>query len=450
MTAPNPLYLPELREMLAEDDHAQLSEFCSALHPARIAEFMEGLAADEIWRVLQHAEPGVGQMIFGYFELPKQIEIMTYAPPEEMARFIGEMPSDDRVDLLDEVDPEIVAQLLPLLPAEERRDIQRLRSYPEQTAGAIMTTDYAGLSEKLTVGQAVAALGKQAEDLETIYYIYVVDDENHLRGVLSARNLMSMMGKPETLIGDIMDRGVVSVDVTDDQEVVADKVAHYDLLAIPVVDSEHHMLGIVTHDDVIDVVREEAMEDAHRSAAVAPLGESYLTTSILTLTWKRGIWLFILFFGALATTFAMERYIGVLEKWEWLVLFIPLIISSGGNSGSQSATLIITALTAGQVTLGDWWQVARREMLQGLLLGGLLGICGFFAAYYFVGWRNALVLPLAILLVVFSGTLIGAVLPLLFRRLGLDPALMSNPFVAGIMDVLGIVVYLNVALWLLV
>lgn len=449
MAAPNPLYLPELREMLAEHDSQQLSEFCGALHPARVAEFMEGLTAEEIWQVLQHAESGVGQMIFGYFELPKQIEIIERIPPQEMAGFIGEMPSDDRVDLLEEIDPAAVAQLMPLLPAEDRRDIQRLRSYEDETAGAIMTTDYAALSETMTVGDAVEALGSQAEDLETIYYVYVVDDENHLRGVLSARNLVSMMGEPKTLISDIMDRGVVSVDVTDDQEIVADKVARYDLLAIPVVDSEHHMLGIITHDDVIDVVREEAIEDAHRSAAVEPLEDSYLTTPIVTLAWKRGIWLIILFFGALTTAFAMQQYEQVLETWTWLMLFVPLIISSGGNSGSQSATLVITALTAGQVSHGDWWRVARREILQGFLLGGALGLCGFIAALYFVSPGDAMVLPVTLLLVVMSGTLVGAVLPLIFRRLGLDPALMSNPFVAGIIDVLGIVIYINVALWLL-
>jgi len=203
---------------------------------------------------------------------------------------------------------------------------------------------------------------------------------------------------------------------------------------------------------VIDVVREEATEDAHRIAAVSPLEEGYLDTHLLTLVWKRGMWLFILFIGALLTAFALKAYDRQLDTWIWLVAFIPLVISSGGNTGSQSATLIITALTTGDIALGDWLRVVLREFLMGLFLGGFLGVIGFFAALLTtsgIGVTDALVIPITLLLVVVCGTLCGSVLPLLFQRLGLDPALMSNPFVAGIIDILGIVIYVNVAMALL-
>lgn len=446
----NTLYLPELREMLAENNEAELREFCIALHPARTAEFMEGLNADEIWRVLQYAEPAIRDEIFGFFPEEKQIEILETQDRGEVAGLLAEMSPDDRVDLLDETDETVVQELLPLMPADERRDILRLRSYPEDSAGAVMTTDFAKLGESLTVREALAELGRQAEQLETIYYLYVVDDIDHLRGVVSARQLVSAMTRPETRLVELMETDVAAVDVLDDQEVVASKVARYDLLAIPVVDDEHRMLGIVTHDDVIDVMREEAVEDAQRIAGVAPLEESYMRTSIFTLSWKRGMWLTILFFTALSTAFALQAYSHDIEAYAWLVLFIPLVISSGGNSGNQTATLVITALATGDVQLRDWFRVIRRELVMGILLGSFLALFGFVAALIVAGdMLSGGVVAVTLILVVLAGTLAGSVLPLFFKRLGLDPALMSNPFVAGIVDILGIVIYMNVALLLL-
>lgn len=436
--------------MLAANNVADLQEFCEALHSARTAEFMEGLSAHETWQVLIHAEPTTRVEIFGYLEKEKKIEIITEQDREQVARLLAELAADDRVDILAEIDDEIVKDLLPRLPAEERRDVQRLSQFPEGTAGAVMTTEVAKLKENLTVKEALEEVARQSEGLETIYYIYVVDDDDHLRGLVSARQLVTGLKSPNTTMVDLMETELVTADVMEDQEEVAHKVAKLDLLAIPVVDAEHQLVGIITHDDVIDVVREEATEDAHRIAAVDPLDDSYIKTHILTLCWKRGIWLMILFAFALFTAFALQRYDTELSEWTWLVLFIPLIISSGGNSGSQSATLIITALSLNQITTDDWRKIVWRELLMGLVLGGILALLGFIAAIPFSpSIVDGLVLPITILLVVISGTLFGAILPLVFKRLGLDPAMMSNPFVAGIIDVVGIVIYMNVALMLL-
>ena len=435
--------------MLSENNEAELREFCAALHPGRTAEFMEGLTSEETWNVLQFADDDTRVEIFGFFPEEKQVEMLESLDPADMANLVAESPPDDRVDLLDEVAPEVVERIMPLLPVVERRDILRLSAYPEDTAGAAMTTEFAKLSESLTVSGAFEELGRQAKELETVYYLYVVDEEEHLRGVVSARQLISAMRQPDARLSDLMERDVVSVDIDDDQEVVASKVARYDLLAIPVVDDAHHMLGIITHDDVMDVLREEATEDAHRIAAIDPLEESYLKTSLLTLTWKRAVWLVVLFFAAILTAKALQGYHGIMthESFQWLVWFVPLIISSGGNSGSQSATLIITALTIGDVTLSDWLRVVHRELYMGLLLGSFLGLIGFIAAFILLGNAlHAMVIPITILLVVLCGTLTGGMLPLLFRKLGLDPALMSSPFVAGIIDILGIVIYMNVAI----
>ena len=446
----NSLYLPELRELLAENDVEGLREFCIALHPARTAEFMEGLSASEAWQVLLHAEMAVRVEIFGFFELEKQIEIVEHEDRRAIGHLIAALPADDRVDLLKQVDPRVVDELLPLIPADERRDILRLRAYPEGTAGSVMTSEFAKLPENINVRDALEEIGHQAEELETIYYVYIVDEGGHLCGLVTARQLISKLGKPNTPVSDLMERDLVSVEVTDDQELVAEKVARYDLVAIPVVDAEHHLLGIVTHDDVIDVVLEEAAEDAYRISAVEPLPSGYLDTHWLKVSWHRGIWLVILFFAALLTAFALDVYHVELSNIEWLVLFIPLVISSGGNSGSQSATLIITAMTIGDVQLSDWMRVVRRELVTGSCLGGFLGIIGYIAALFLApDARSALVIPITILMVVLAGTLIGSVLPLIFRRIGWDPAMMSNPFVAGIIDILGIIIYMNVAMAIL-
>ncbi|HBO46217.1 MAG TPA: magnesium transporter [Planctomycetaceae bacterium] len=467
----NTLYLPEIREMLAENNAAELKEFCTALHPARTAEFMEGLTPQEAWAVLQYADLPLRAEVFGFFDEEMQVEIVETADPTQVASLIAEMPPDDRVDLLAQVEPAIVEKLMTLIPTAERRDIMRLSAYPEGTAGAEMTSEFARLEEGLSVQEAINEVRRKAEELETIYYLYVVDQEDHLRGLVSFRQLLT--AKPNARVDELMERDIVSVNATDDREAVAEKVERYDLLAIPVVDNEYCLVGIITHDDVIDVVRAEAAEDAYRSAAVAPLTTGYLETSIVSLTWKRGIWLAILFVEALFTTFALRSYDWVTITVPWLILFVPLVISTGGNTGNQSATLVITGMSTGNISLRDWWRVVRRELMLGVLLGALMGILGFLAATGTLiaytphdpgvatpvaaeataapvcVWHSASVVMLTLFLLVPCGTLCGATLPLVFRRLGLDPALMSNPVVASMIDVVGIVIYMNVALWVL-
>jgi magnesium transporter len=443
----NTLFLPELREMLAEDRTDELREFCTALHPARTAEFMEGLDNEETWRVLQHAQPSLQAEVFQYFDEDRQVDLIASQDEKQIAVLVTQLPADDAVDLLRKVPDARVDAILALVPAPDRRDIRRLQTFKEGTAGAMMTTEVACLSESLTVRQALDELSRQAERLETIYYIYVVDATNHLRGVVSGRLLISSIGRPETRLADLMKRDVVAVNVNDDQEQVAQKVAFYNILAVPVVDDSNHMMGIITHDDVIDVVREEAAEDVQRIVAVEPLSESYLRTPILILSWKRGFWLLILFFAALSTAFALKMYQSWLDSYAWLVLFIPLIISSGGNSGSQSSTLIISALTTKDIELSDWGVIVRREIIMGLLLGGIMGSMGFVCALLLAPTRTqALIIPITILCVVLCGTCMGSILPLIFKRMGLDPAMMSNQFVAGLSDLLGILIYVNVAL----
>lgn len=486
----NTLFLPELREMLAANNSKELANFCVALHASRTAEFMAGLTSEEISQVFKHTDPDNRSEILSYFDRQKQVEVVSELDRPEAAQLVEFLPPDERVDLLQEVDDGVREELIALMPPEVRRDILRLDQYPEDTAGAMMTTDVTKFSERTTIREAMDRLTEQAEEFETIYYLYIVDDENHLRGLVSARDLLAGMRLPSRNLSEIMQTDLVAAHVMDDQEEVADKVARMDVLAIPVVDLEHRLVGLITHDDVIDVVREEATEDAHRSAAVEPLDLSYLRTSLLSLSWKRGIWLTILFVCALLTAFALEQYEARLKTLYWLVPFIPLIISSGGNTGSQSATLIITALSRGHISVSDWAKVVTRELVMGLLLGLGLGLLGLIASWFMIdteprvvtsedlpaieistdqenSWQTYdgsgevqvrlkqetqnitqmafFVVPITLILVVMAGTLTGSILPLMFEKIGLDPAMMSNPFVAGIIDILGIVIYMTVA-----
>jgi magnesium transporter len=457
----NTLYLPELREMLTEHNVAEMHEFSVALHPARTAEFMEGLTAAESWAILQHADPATRGQIFGYFNRDKQIEIIETGDRAEIGQLIAELPADDRVDILKAVPTNVVDELLPFVPALDRRDILRLRSYPEGTAGAMMTTQFARLPEGMTVKQALDEVAKQSEELETIYYVYIVDADDHLRGLVSARQLVSALGKPNLLIDELMDHELVAVDVKDDQEQVAQKVARFDLHAIPVVDEEHHMLGIITHDDVIDIMREEATEDIHQAGAVTPGVDNYLETSFATVWRKRTVWLSCLFVAELFTFTAMTHFGNIGEAdvggYAVLMLFIPLCISTGGNSGSQAATLITRAMALGQVTLADWLRVLWHELAMGLALGCSLGAIGFVRAFLTTQdtlknaprFDLAMVIAQSVALICIWGTLVGSMLPLVFKRLGFDPGYASSPFVATFVDVTGIIIYFSIAnFWL--
>lgn len=455
----NTLYLPELREMVATSDDASLREFVEALLPARAAEFMEGLDAIESWEVLRVADHDRRVDVFGFFDPEKQAAIVhalvEAGNADAISELVSDLPADDRVDLLNDVDEAVVNELLPLMPQEDRRETLRLRGFAEGTAGSVMTTEVVVLPEDLSVAEALTEISKQAQQVETVYYTYVIDDDRRLLGLLSARQLVTHYLNPDQPIGELMQRDVVTVRADDDQEAVAEKVADYDFLAIPVVDDNRRLLGIITHDDIIDVFRAEATEDALLSAGVGPLEAGYLRSHWFTLACNRGVWLSVLFFAALLTAFALLRYEEGFDRVWWLVLFIPLVISSGGNSGSQSATLVIRGLTDGEVALSDWRRVIRRELVMGLTLGGALAIAGYGSAWLLTRQPpnaepaptaiEVAVVPVTLLLVVVCGTVCGGALPLIFQRLGLDPALMSNPFVAGIIDIAGILIYMTVA-----
>jgi magnesium transporter len=440
----DPLLLPELREMLIENDTRAMQEFCDVFHSGVVAENLEALSTPELWRVLSSTGLRRQVEVFEFISLPRQMELVATIDKAHLSAMLEEMSADDRVALLKNMDQAQVELLLPLVAQAERGDIRKLLSYPEHSAGSIMTTEYASLQEDMSARDALAQLRTQAPNRETIYYVYVIDDARHLHGFISLRKLF--LARPEALVSELMDRDVISVRVDTDQEEVARKIARYDFIAMPVVDDQGRLVGIVTHDDVLDIVQEEATEDVHMLGGVSPLEDGYLSTPFLTLAWKRGIWLVLLLVAGFGTSAVLSHYNEETKHLLWLVWFLPLVLASGGNAGSQSATLVIRAMALGQLDRETRFRMGRRELATGLVLGTTLALLGFFFASQYVTKSDAAVVAGTVALVVTLGTVNGTMLPIILKQLGMDPALMSNPLIASLSDVLGVFIYYNVAL----
>ena len=441
------LLFPDLRMTLDANDDDGLREFCEALHPAVVAEVIDELEPAELWRALVSCDAELQAEIFGFFEPRLQIAIVEVADRKRLSRLIEEMAPDDRVDVLELLDDEKVESLLPLMAQAERADIRKLLSYPDGSAGSIMTTEYASLPEGITVSEALDQLRIQAPDSETIYYIYILDEGRRLDGIVSLSELIQ--AKRSATLSEIMHRDVISVRVDDDEEFVARELARYDFLAIPIVDNLHRLVGIVTLDDALDVLEEEATEDAQMQAAIQPLDESYMTTPFFVLAQKRGVWLVILLAAAFLTAWVMQGYEELQRSYVWMAAFIPLVLASGGNAGSQSATLIIREMATSEMDYRDKYFIVTRELRMALTLGAALMALSFGVAIWMVPLAEAIVVAVTVLIMVIFGTTAGALLPILFKRLGMDPALMSNPLIAALVDVLGVIIYFSTAIALL-
>lgn len=444
-----PLLQPDLKLMLLENDVVGLQQFCEVLNPVIVAEVLDGLDPESAWRVLSSTDIRHQAEIFEFVEPTQQIELVGSVDREHLSKLVQEMSPDDRIDLLEHMDEEQIEALLPLIAQAERDEIRKMLSYPEDSAGAMMTTEYASLPEDIPVSEALCLLRQQAPNRETIYYVFVVDAGRHLHGVISLRELI--LGRPSALLADLMTRDLVSVSVKDKQDEAAKLIARFDLLALPVLDEENRLVGIITHDDVLDVVREEATKDAYLQAGIEPLEHSYFSTPLLTIASKRGVWLLFLSAMALVTASAMRSFGEKSQSWQWLEWFLPLVLASGGNTGSQSATLVIRAMAVATMNRREKWRLAGREFLTGLILGMSLGLFSWLAlqGLFGRGPLEAGVVALTIAGVVTMGSVVGSMLPILFDRLGMDPAIMSNPLIASLSDFMGVVIYFSAAIWLL-
>jgi magnesium transporter len=427
------------------------------------------VSADELheaWRLLSPEEriesfgflsPEEAQDFFLEMRPADQLMVVRHSPPAIRRSWVRLLAPDDAADLLQEAEPEERAELMVLLDPTTRREVAALLAYAEDDAGGLMSPRYARLRPDMTADEAIGYLRMQArQNLETINYAYVLDSQQHLLGVMSLRELFTAPGDKK--VSEVMNTDLFTVAEDTDQETTSQLLARHDVIAIPVLDADGRMKGIVTWDDVVDVVEEEATEDIQKMGGSEALDAPYLQVGLLQMIKKRAGWLSALFIGELLTATAMGYYEEELGRALVLAVFIPLIISSGGNSGSQATTLIIRALALSEVRLRDWWRVFRREFLAGACLGGILGVLGFsrvliaqaaFGSYGEHSLPIAFTVASSLVGVVLLGTLAGSSLPFLFRRLGFDPASASAPFVATLVDVAGLVIYFTVASLLL-
>ncbi len=451
------LLAPEIKSLIDARDFNGLRELFKEWPPADVADVILDLPDDEqviIFRVLPAA---LAADVFEYIGIEEQQKLLRAMAHEQVVGILNEMSPDDRTALLEEMPSAAARQLIKVLTPEERRVAQALLGYPEGSVGRLMTPDFIAVREDWTVQQVLDYVREFGHDSETLNVIYVVDERGKLIDDVRMRQLLL---KPlTTKISEIRDETFAVLKVNDSQEEALNVFRKYDRVALPVIDSNNVLVGIVTSDDMLDVAEEEATEDIQKLGGMEALDEPYTTIPLMRMVKKRATWLIILFLGEMLTATAMQGYNGEIEKAAILAMFLPLIISSGGNSGSQATTLVIRAMALGELRLRDWFRVVRKELLSGLSLGLILGGIGFFRIalwqylhifdYGKYHWLIGFTVGAALVGVVLWGTISGAMLPFLLRRFGLDPATSSAPFVATLVDVTGLIIYFNVALFIL-
>ncbi len=458
------LTLPEIRELIECNDRETLRDVVNDWLPEDIADLLDDLSAEEEIVLLESLDPEKAARAFEHMEPAIQEQLIRELPETELSRLLNGMSPDDRTALLEREPSDEIERLLMLLGPEEQRIARSLLSYGSGTVGRLMTPDFVAVKRDWTIAQVLDHIRRYGRDSETLNVVYVTNDEHRLIDDVRIREIL--LAPPDRKVEELIDERFVALSVKDEE---ADAVAvfrKYDRSALPVVDGRGILLGIVTVDDVLDVAEEEATREIQKFGGLEALDDPYMATPLLEMVRKRASWLIILFVGETFTASALAHYQGELDAAIVLALFLPLIISSGGNSGSQAATLIVRALGVGEVKLRDWWLIMRREIFSGFLLGLILAVIGFLRivvwsiAYhrlypdeqpiYTEHWGLvALTVAISLLGIVLWGTISGAMLPFILKRLGLDPATSSAPFVATMVDVTGLLIYFNVALFIL-
>lgn len=439
-------------EVVQKENVLEIREFLNDQNISDVAELINDLPEYE-HQIVGNMSVHRAASVFKILDTPTQKNIIQELPPFKTAELLNELPSDDRTAFLEELPSEVVKELIKLLDPEERKITLSLLGYPEGSVGRLMTTDYIAVQVDWTVQEVLEHIREVGKDSETIDVIYVVNEKGEFVDDIRIREII--LAKPDRIIGDIIDNRFITLNVNDDQEIANQIFKMNNRVALPVVDDKNILLGIVTIDDVLWVANEEFSEDMQKIGGTEALDEPYLEMPLVKLFKKRIVWLVVLFLGEMLTATAMGYFEDEIAKAVVLALFVPLIISSGGNSGSQASTLIIQAMAVGEIHVRDWWRVMRREIIQGLMLGFVLGLIGFirivvwssvfphiYGEHYL---RIGVAVAFSLVGVVLWGTLIGSMFPMLLKRLGADPAVSSAPFVATMVDVTGLIIYFSLA-----
>ncbi|MFM7645202.1 MAG: magnesium transporter [Sphingomonadales bacterium] len=442
-------------ELLRQGETAALRDFLDDQNISEVAELVD-VYPNEDTTIITSMSIHRAASVFKILDISSQKSIIHKLPASITASLLNELPADDRTDFLEELPSNVVRELIKLLEPEERKITLSLLGYPENSIGRLMTPDYVYVYAGDTVEQVFATIRKYGKDSETINVIYVINEKGELIDDIRISDII--LSDPTKKVEELIDGRVIALHPEDDQETAGEIFKMNNRVALPVVSQSNKLLGIVTIDDILWVTSEEFSEDMQKMGGTAALEEPYLDIPLLRLYKKRIIWLLILFVGETFTIAAMSGFQQTLEQVLVLSTFIPLIISSGGNSGSQAATLIIQALALGEITIQDWWRIARREIKSGFFMGLTLGILGYLivvTGHFFMGLFGAhyaivgLAIGTALTGVVLWGTMMGSMLPLLLKRLGADPATSSTPFIATLVDVTGLLIYFGTAYWML-
>jgi magnesium transporter len=443
------LLAPDLEETLGTNP-AHAAELADELRAVDLAELLDGLPGDQAARLTAALPTASSAAALDVMDKVRREQLVEKIDRDLGARIAACMSADERADLFRALPESIRGELLGRMPRDASLDVRELLRYPVTSAGGIMTTDYVALDPQITVERAIDQARRTAAEKETIYEAYAVDPNGTLLGAVSLRDLvLARAGQP---IARIMDADVISVPPEMDQEDVARLFEHYNMLALPVVDASRKLLGIVTVDDVVTVLKKEQAEDIQKLGAVQPTELPYFATEFWTFVRKRAGWLIAIFMGEILTASVLEHYEAARRAWQAIEVFVPLIISSGGNTGAQASSLVIRGLALEEIGSGDALRILWRELRMGLVLGGFLGLIGLVRALV-VGHSGrggmAVAVGLSLVACVTFGSVVGAGLPLLIKRLRLDPAVSSGPFIASLVDVLGIIIYMNIAIFVL-
>jgi magnesium transporter len=451
-----PQTVETITSLIQEGEFFKLKQLLRDFQPAELVEIIENEEEREQLIIFRLLPLQLATEVFEFLDLEVQKHFLENLAQDKITDILNEMSPDDRTALLEFLPANFVAELVQSLSEDERKVTLQLLGYPEYSVGRLMTPDYIAVREHWTVQQVLDYIRKHGGQSETLSVLYVTD--NHGRLIDDIRIREFLLAQPDTRVSELMDRRYVQLMAHQDQEEAIDIFRRNDRIALPVVSEQGILLGIVTLDDILTIREEEDTEDIQKLGGSEALDEPYLDTPLLRMVQKRAGWLVVLFLGELLTASAMQFFEGELQKAIILVQFVPLIISSGGNSGSQATSLIIRAMSLGEFRLSDWWLVLRREIISGLALGVILGVVGFtriaiwqqFSHVYGEHWALvALTVGVALVGIVLWGSLAGSMLPLILKRLGLDPATSSAPFVATLVDVTGLIIYFTVALVLL-
>ena len=439
---------PDLKQVLKEDPE-QVRELLDEIHPEDLADLIGDLDADDAAELLARMPAEDAAPIFERLDEEEQGEIVEVMPPESVAHIASEMAPDDRADLfslLPESVGDVILEKLEEVDPKAAEDVREIEKWPETSAGHLMTTAYVAVSPEVSVSAAVDAVRGHAENHhENVYNVYALDPKKRLMGIASLRDLL--LSSPLQPLNEILRTNVISVPPLEDQEEVARKMAKYDLNVMPVVDEKGTILGVITIDDIVDVLTQEQTEDVQKLGGVEPLDVPYFRTSFVSFIKKRGVWLFVLFFGEFFTQMALRHYDPVFEAIKGAVYYIPLLISAGGNSGSQSSTLIIRGLAVGEIKMKEWPRVLVREIAMGAVLGIGLALVGIVRVLMTPEGdiKFALTVGVTLVGIVMTGCTAGSMLPIILKRLGLDPATSSTPFIASLVDVLGVIIFVYAA-----